>query len=74
MGEILDQDEIKTNKNKLKEQAGKYIDKFRGDNMGAVRHLIKRPILLQSAQYEADLRHYHPDRIKPEAQTDKDKK
>lgn len=42
--------ETKSVKGSMKDKASeKYMDKFRGDNMMAVRHLIQRPVMIQNS-------------------------
>ena len=50
---------------KVQPQTCKYMDKFRGGNVNVIRQAFKKGVNLQNAQFEADLRHYHPDKMPP---------
>ncbi|CDW71236.1 UNKNOWN [Stylonychia lemnae] len=54
--EILDQKKAKIQP---------YNDVFRESNMGKIRHLFQKSNIIQSMQWQANLRHWHPDRLDP---------
>jgi len=49
--------------NQKKTKMPPYNDTFREANMQKVRHLFQKTNIIQSMQWQADLRHWHPDRI-----------
>ena len=50
---------------------GPYMDRFRESNVQRIRHMLSdKQRMLQSLQWQADLRHWHPDRIKPEGENE----
>lgn len=40
-----------------------YNDHFRETNMQYIRHILKQNNVIQSMQWQSDLRHWHPDRV-----------